>query len=81
MEHQLGMAGRVGYNSRSLNVSVNSIVRIGNFFATAAKEELIIFICLASHPSHVLQPLDLGIFKLLKQHWRDILLGFFVSQE
>ena len=35
-----------------------------------------IIICLHLHTNHALQPLDIGVFKVLKADWRRILLRF-----
>ena len=44
-------------------------------FTTAqmAKDENITLICLPPHSSHALQPLDVGVFGLLKRKWSNIL--------
>ena len=38
--------------------------------AQSCMEEKIITICLPPHTSHTLQPLDVGVFKPLKDHWK-----------
>ena len=45
--------------------------------AQSCMEEKIIIICLPPHTSHALQPLDVGVFKPLKDHWKKILLQFY----
>eukprot|EP00794_Sanderia_malayensis_P019805 gene19805-21745_t len=43
----------------------------------AAMEESIIIICLPPHSSHTLQPLDVAVFKPLKEHWKDIIQQYY----
>ena len=43
----------------------------------AAIEALIIIVCLPPHTSHALQPLDVGVFKPLKDTCRRLLFNFF----
>ena len=43
----------------------------------AAIKANIIIICLPPHKSHAFQPLDVGVFKQLKNHWRKILIKFY----
>ena len=42
-----------------------------------AMEESIMIICLPPHSSHALQPLDVAVFKPLKEQWKDILQQYY----
>jgi len=44
-----------------------------------AKNNNIHIICLPPHTSHILQPLDLGVFKHVKTEWRKIVQNFYVK--
>lgn len=39
----------------------------------AARKEAVILVCLPSHCSHILEPLDTGLFALLKQHFGELI--------
>jgi hypothetical protein len=41
-----------------------------------ARQNNVILFKLPSHTSHVLQPLDVGVFKTVKQHWRKLIQEF-----
>ena len=43
----------------------------------AAMDDQIIMICLPPHTSHALQPLDVAVFKPLKDKWHTTLLKFY----
>ena len=45
----------------------------------AAEEDIILF-CLPPHPTHLLQPLDNGVFSSLKSHWREECQRFFLHK-
>lgn len=42
-----------------------------------AKENNIELLCLPAHTSHLLQPLDVGVYKAVKQAWRVLLRDFY----
>lgn len=41
----------------------------------------IILLCLPAHSSHLLQPLDVGVFKTVKQVWRQELNNFYKNNK
>ena len=47
----------------------------------AAMDDQIIMICLPPRTSHALQPLDVAVFKPLKDKWRTTLLRFCQKQK
>ena len=47
--------------------------------AGSAMDEQIVLICIPPHTSHALQPLDVSVFKPLKDQWRSILLQWFMQ--
>lgn len=44
-----------------------------------ARENNIELLCLPAHTSHLFQPLDVGVYKAVKQAWRNILREFYQS--
>jgi hypothetical protein len=49
-------------------------------FDTFCKENAIIYLCMPPHTSHLLQPLDVGVFGPLKRAYRKLIKGMMVAR-
>jgi hypothetical protein len=49
-------------------------------FVTFCKENIIIYLCIPPYTSHLLQPLDVGVFGLLKRAYRKLIEGMMVAR-
>jgi hypothetical protein len=49
-------------------------------FNTFCKENAIIYLCMPLYTSHLLQPLDVGVFRPLKRSYRKLVEGMIVAR-
>jgi DDE superfamily endonuclease len=76
-DHLCGLAGKQVYLPQTAHIKKTILLLVDGHTshqsiraANLCKDNNIILYALSAHSSHIMQPLDVGIFKTMKTEWR-----------